>query len=127
MRADRVVQVCLALRKSDAGLEPLPVAGNQADEGHGRVADVAGEQDDVVETQLGRGVEDVIGVERGEASGVKDVGRGVRMGCDRRWPDLIAPENAVRVRPSRFGMIAVAASSLPRRDGASAALYLTNA
>ena len=53
----------LARIEADAGLEPLPVTRDEADQGHRSVADLAGQQDDVVETGLGRGVEDVIAVE----------------------------------------------------------------
>ena len=70
--AHRAVQVGLAGRKADARLEPLPIAGDQADECHRHRAEAAGEVHDVVEALLGGGVEDGVVTQRGEASGVVD-------------------------------------------------------
>ena len=64
---DGLVERCLAERETDPGLEPLAVCGNEADQGDRSVADAGGEQDDVVEALLRRGVQDGKFAERLEA------------------------------------------------------------
>ncbi|NEU14258.1 hypothetical protein G3T14_19310 [Methylobacterium sp. BTF04] len=72
MGANRRVQVGLASREADARNEPLTFTGDEADECDRGVADVAGEQDDVVETLLGRGVEDILVIERRETGRIEN-------------------------------------------------------
>lgn len=65
--ADGLVERRLAWIEPDPGLEPLPVAGDEADQRDGGIAQQGGEVDDIVEALLGGGIEDAVSVERGEA------------------------------------------------------------
>jgi hypothetical protein len=64
VRAERRVPGRLAGVQADARLEPLSVVVDEADRGHGCVADPGGERRDVVEVALGCRVQDPVPVQR---------------------------------------------------------------
>ena len=71
VNADRVVEAGLAGRETEPGLEPLPVAGQQADEGGRCSTELRGQRHGIVEGGLGGRVEDAVSVERGQPLGLE--------------------------------------------------------
>ena len=70
MFADRLLDWCLARLEADFCLEPLPIRRDQADQCNGRTAKPRGKADDVVETNLGSGVENTLCMQRIETIGL---------------------------------------------------------
>ena len=70
VRADRLRQRRLTGTEADPRLEPLPVLGDEADERRRGLAGLRGQEDDVLEAGLGGRVENVVGVEGGQARSV---------------------------------------------------------
>ncbi len=74
--ADRPVERGPGFIEAHAGLEPLPVGGDEGDHGDRRGAGVARQPHEGVERRLRRRVEDAVAIERRQASGVGDVADG---------------------------------------------------
>lgn len=68
MGAYGLIERRLAGIEADPGLEPLPVAGDEANQGDRGIAQQAGEMGDVVEPLFRRCVEDSVSFKRSEAS-----------------------------------------------------------
>ncbi len=68
-RAEPGIQGRLGRREPDPGLEHLPVVVDERHQGDRRAADLGGEPGDVVESRLGRRIQDRVLLQRGDAPG----------------------------------------------------------
>ena len=109
VHADRSVEPGLTGREADPCLEPLPVAGHEADERGRRLAELTGQRHGIVEGLLGGRVEDAVA-----GQGDQPPGRSVREGivglpAHRRMQPGALPERARGADRIRTGRRAGAA------------------
>ena len=116
----------LAHAQTDLGLEELPPLRDQIDHADRRAADVGGELGDVVEHRLARGVEDVVAVQRLEATRLGILRAGIVHAC--RVPVIFWPlgprlYQMPRMRHRREGFMVQAPARAARSSPANARPY----